>query len=315
MKRIFILLAAFCLSLTLFAQEAPIDSAAFQPDEAIAFAQYDTLALEMDLYFPSDDAEQHPCIIYSYGGGFIENNQRHVETRRLCRLLADNGYVVLATNYRLGLRGVKFRGAASMVKPLEKAIQMATEDVLKVTRYVVDYADELTVDPSKVILMGSSAGAITSLQCDYERCNRTDLARQYLPEGFRYAGVISFAGAIFTRKELAYPHDVPAPTFFLHGTADKLVPYRQIKLFNIGFYGSDKIAKEFKDSHYPHKIVRFTDEGHNVAARYFVNYDDVLWFLRHMVLTPNHYEIDETFSDPFRKRFSWESADASALYN
>ena len=155
MKRILTFIAAFCLTLTLHAQEAPIDSTAFQPDESIAFAQYDTLSLEMDLYFPSDEAETHPCIIYSYGGGFIDNNQRHFDTRYLCRKLADDGFVVIATNYRLGLKGVQFNGVAGMVKPLENAIQLAAEDVMKVTRYALDYASELTVDPQRILLMGS----------------------------------------------------------------------------------------------------------------------------------------------------------------
>ena len=314
MKRILTFFAAFCLTLTLYAQEAPIDSAAFQPDESIAFAQYDTLALEMDFYFPADDAESHPCIIYSYGGGFVSDNQRHFETRRLCRMLADDGFVVIATNYRLGLRGVQFKGVSGMVKPLESAIKMATEDVMKVTRYALDYANELTVDPLRIILMGSSAGAITSLQCDYERCNRSALAKQYFPDGFRYAGVIAFAGAIFSRKGLDYPHDTPAPTLMLHGTADRLVTYKQIKFFGIGFYGSDGIARVFKDRHFAHKIIRFTDEGHTVASRYFENYDDIQWFIRHMVIEPRHYEIDETFSDPFRKRPSWDTADPGSLY-
>ena len=66
--------------------------------------------------------------------------------------------------------------------------------------------------------------------------------QQYLPDGFRYAGVIAFSGAIFSRRGLNYRYDTPAPTFFLHGTADRLVPYRQIKLLNIGFYGSDRVA-------------------------------------------------------------------------
>ena len=314
MKRILTFFAAFCLTLTLHAQEAPVDTAAFQPDESIAFAQYDTLSLEMDFYFPKDDAESHPCIIYSYGGGFVADNQRHPETRILCRRLADEGFVVIAANYRLGLRGVQFKGVGGMVKPLENAIRQSSEDVMKVTLYALDYAGELTVDPLRIILMGSSAGAITSLQCDYERCNRTALAQKYLPEGFRYAGVIAFAGAIFSRKGLEYPHDTPAPTLMLHGTADRLVTYKQIKLFGIGFYGSDGIARVFKERHYAHKIIRFTDEGHTVAARYFDNYDQILWFIRNMVLTPNHYEIDETFSDPFRERSSWDKADPSALY-
>ena len=316
MKRILTLLAICCMALSLHAQEIQpaIDSNAFQPDESVAFAQYDTLALEMDFYFPKDDSESHPCIIYSYGGGFIDNNQRHFETRRLCRMLADDGFVVVATNYRLGLRGVKFEGVGGMVKPLENAILMAVEDVMKVTRHVIDYAGELTVDPYRIILIGSSAGAITSLQCDWERCNRSELAQKYLPEGFRYAGVISFAGAIFSRQGLDYPHDTPAPTLFLHGTADRLVPYKQIRFFCIGFYGSNAIEREFKQNHYSHKIIRFTDEGHTVAARYFTNYDDILWFYRHMVRDGHHYEIDETFSDPFRKRSSWDTADPGALY-
>lgn len=314
MKRFLIFLAAFCLCSALYAQKAPIDSTRCQPDESIVFAQYDTLALEMDIYFPNDDAVAHPCIIYTYGGGFIMNTQRIFETRRLCRMLADDGYVVVATDYRLGMKGVKFKGAAAAVKPLENAIQLATEDVMKVTRYVLDYAPELTVDPLKIILMGSSAGAIVSLQSDYERCNRTELAQRYLPEGFRYAGIASFSGAIFSRKGLEYKHDMPAPTLLLHGTDDKLVPYKQIKVFNIGFYGSDKIAKRFKERHYPYKIIRFQNEGHNVAARYLSNYDDLRWFLQKMVAEGRHLEIDEYCNDPFREHTSWENFDPGNLY-
>ena len=55
-------------------------------------AAVNEIEMEMDLYFPSDEAETHPCIIYSYGGGFIDNNQRHFDTRYLCRKLADDGF-------------------------------------------------------------------------------------------------------------------------------------------------------------------------------------------------------------------------------
>ena len=314
MKRIVILLAFLCLTLVSVWAQTPADTARWQPDEAIAFAQYDTLALEMDFYFPSDDVEQHRCIIFSYGGGFIQDNQRHVEIRHLCRNLADDGFVVVAANYRLGLRGVQFKGPLSMIKPLENAVMMAVEDVMKVTRYVLDYAAELTIDPQQIVLMGSSAGAITSLQCDYERCNRTELAQRYLPEGFRYAGIIAFAGAIYSTNGLKYTQDTPAPTLLLHGTADKLVPYKQVKAFGKGFYGSDAIAKRFKKSGYPYKIERFTDEGHAVAARYLSNHDDVIWFIDHMVTDPRHYEIDETIYDPNRKKTSWDTAKPDALY-
>ena len=314
MKRIFCLFTLICLTVVIARSQTPADSTRWHPDEAIAFVQYDTLALEMDLYFPNDDAEQHRCIIFSYGGGFIEDNQRSEDVRRLCRTLADDGFMVVAANYRLGLRGVQFKGPLSMIKPLENAVEMAAEDVMKITRYVLDYASELTVDPRQVILMGSSAGAIASLQCDFERCNRTELAQRYLPEGFRYAGVVAFAGAIYSRKGLEYKHDIPAPTLFFHGTADKLVPYKQVKAFGIGFYGSDRIARQFQERHYAHKIERFTDEGHAVAARFFSNYNDVIWFIDHMVTEGRHLEIDETIYDPFRKKYSWDTAEPGALY-
>ena len=325
MKRILSLLAFVCLIVftsyagvpaerrSLYDRESP-DSTRFQPDESIAFAVYDTLTLEMDLYFPADDAGSHRCIIYSYGGGFKDDNQRHRETRELCRRFADDGFVVLAANYRLGLRDASYKGVSGMVKPLENSIADAVEDVMKVTRYVIDYAGELTVDPSQIILMGSSAGAITSLQCEYERCNRTEVARRYLPDNFRYAGIVSLAGAIFAREGLQYGQDTPAPTLFLHGDADNLVTYGKIKFFSIGFYGSDSIVRLFKKNHWPYKIMRFTGEGHSVAARYFDNYEDVVWFIDNLVTAGRPMEIDETIYDPSRKRPAWDSAEPGALY-
>lgn len=313
MKRFLILLGIFCFTAA-SAVNFPADTTRCRPDESIAFADYDSLTLEMDFYFPSDEAETHPCIIYTYGGGFVNNNQRHLETRALCRSLADDGFVVVASDYRLGLRGVAFKGVASMVKPLENAVSMAAEDVMKVTRYVLDYASELTVDPLQIMLVGSSAGAIASLQCDFERCGRTALAQKYLPEGFRYAGVVAFSGAIFSRKGLEYKHDVPAPTLMLHGTADNLVTYNKITFFGIGFYGSNSIAKLFKERHYAHKILRFTGEGHTVASRYFTNYDEILRFYETFVRQGRHYEIDETFYDPFREKSPWDTADPASLY-
>ena len=318
MFRSMTLFAALLLSFTLFAQPGPSvtpGSDPASPDRSVAFATYDTLTLSLDLYLPKDDAETHRCIIYSYGGGFAQNNQRIDETKRLCRQLADDGFVVAATDYRLGLLGVKFKGSLSMVKPLENALQMAVEDVFKATRYVLDNAVELRVDPWQIVLMGCSAGAMTSLQCDFERCGGTPLAKQYLPDGFRYAGVISFAGAIFSRRGLEYPRDMPAPTLLLHGTADQLVTYKQIKMFNIGLYGSNSIARKFKENHYPYKIIRFTNEGHSVATRYFSQYEDIIWFINHMVTEGRHFEIDETFSDPFRDRPKWDSLDPTSLYN
>lgn len=55
MKQIYSLFALLCFTLVPIWAQTPADSTRWKPDESVAFAQYDTLALEMDLYFPADD--------------------------------------------------------------------------------------------------------------------------------------------------------------------------------------------------------------------------------------------------------------------
>lgn len=278
------------------------------------FATYDGKTLELDVYLPDDNQEQHWCIIYSYGGGFVEDNQRSGQTCEFCRKLAGEGYVVIASTYRLGLKGVKMKSKAGMIKPMSNAIKMASEDVFKTTAYVLDHSGELKIRPDGIILCGSSAGAITSLQCDYELCNRTPISA-ILPEDFHYAGIISFAGAVFSREgRCDYRKHAPAPTLMLHGMTDKLVNYDRTAIFNTRFSGSNDLQKRFAKFGWSHEIIRFVDEGHGVAGRMLDNFEDVLWFLDNMVIKGRRFQIDKTVNDRDRVRGKWDSAGPEALY-
>lgn len=311
MKRIFVLTALLAVTFQLSAR----DLSRYMPDRTIVFAQYDTLMLGMDVYLPNDGEATHKCMVYTYGGGFMDNNQRARSTMEFCRTLADRDhFVVVAIDYRLGLKGFVSKGTLSMVKPLENSVKMAAEDLFKAVKVILDNAQALTVDPNLIILCGSSAGAITSLQADYELCHRTPMTAQ-MDEDFRFAGVISFAGAVFSREgKCTYPVHAPAPTFFLHGKSDKLVTYGKIAFFNMRFSGSDDLVKQFKKNNYPHEIMRFVDEGHGVAARMMDNYDDVIWFVDNMVLSKRGFEIDQTVWDKDHKRTSWDKSGPGALY-
>jgi hypothetical protein len=113
---------------------------------------------------------------------------------------------------------------------------MGVEDLYSATNFLNDNAKELGIDPSALVIAGSSAGAIIAMQAEYEICNGTSWTK-VLPKGFRYAGVMSFSGAILSREgKVDYKVYSPAPTLMLHGTSDELVPYSQIAFFNLGFF-------------------------------------------------------------------------------
>lgn len=270
-------------------------------DYSIGYADRDTGSLVMDVYMPVAPAEKNPCMIYVYGGGFVENNLRSHFSRKLCRRFADAGYVTLAVDYRLGLSGIRFKNTAQMVKPLEKAVKMASEDLFSVVEYILANADDLKIDPSKIIISGSSAGAITVLQTDYELCNRTQLASA-MPEDFRFAGVISYAGAVFSREgKCDYKVHDPAPTFFLHGTADKLVTYNKIQLFRTGFFGSESLVRRFEKFGWPYLIARFEGQSHEVAGYNQSFFDETLWFIEKYVNQGRRWQIDLTCEMPEMK--------------
>lgn len=108
------------------------------------------------------------------------------------------------------------------------AVDMAVEDLYDATSFIVGQARAWGLDPSAVVASGSSAGAITVLQGEYERCTGSALSRR-LPEGFRYAGIIAFAGAVL-EKGPSGPvwREKPAPIQLFHGDADCNVPYDSI---------------------------------------------------------------------------------------
>lgn len=284
------------------------------PDRSVVFAEYGNQELSMDVYMPGDGLDEHYCIIFAYGGGFKDNNQKSDGTVEFCRKLADDGYVAVAIDYRLGLKDVKMKGVASMVKPLENAVAMAAEDMLKAVGFILDNAQEMKVRADGIVLCGSSAGAITALQSDYLLCNGSPLAAA-LPGDFRFAGVMSFAGAVFSKEgRCDYKLHAPAPTMMLHGTADKMVNYNKIALFNTRFSGSSDLVKRFKKNGYTHEIIRFVGEGHGVASRMMDSYDEIVWFMDNVVKTGRHYEIDKTVLDSDHKAPSWDKLGAGSLY-
>jgi dienelactone hydrolase len=172
---------------------------------------------------------KRPAIIYSVGGGW-ENGERDDRiSKEYVEHFAALGYVGISIDYRLAIRQAKQKGEitpANIRQVYLRAIRWGVEDLYDATAYVLEHADEWNVDPNRVVIVGSSAGATNSLVAEFNVANRTELAKTHLPENFRYAGVISAAGAFWLEDNtpLAWKQR-PAPIMFIHGAKDQLVTY------------------------------------------------------------------------------------------
>ena len=273
-----------------------------EPDGTYMFVQRDTCELFMDVYNPKRGSQttfqgkKKPTILFMFGGGFIRGTRDNKDYHSWFSQMTANGYRVISIDYRLGLKGSKKVGVAQ-VNVLDKAIHMVVEDLFSATNFIIENAEQLGVDPANIVISGSSAGAISAMQAEYELANRTSWA-QVLPKGFRYAGVMSFAGAILSREGKVDYATAPCPTLMLHGTADKVVPYKQIKLFKLGFFGGGKLIERFQKFGYNYNMYHYLDNGHEVAGAMDRTVDLQTAFLENNVMLGQKRTIEAWISDP-----------------
>lgn len=298
-KRILILTAATILA-ALFCTETSAQE--ITPDGTYMFVQRDTCDLYLDLYKPAKGSEttfngkQKPTIIFMFGGGFTSGERDNPRYQVWFRKMNELGYGVISIDYRLGLKGTDKVGVAQ-VNVLDKAIHIAVEDLFSATKFIIENAEQLGVDPDNLVISGSSAGAISVMQAEYELANRTSWAEE-LPADFKYAGVMSFAGAILSREGKVDYKREPAPTMMLHGTADKVVPYKQIKLFNLGFFGGAKLVRRFEKFGFNYNMYHYIDRGHIIADAMRMTVDLQEMFLKNNVMMGEKKVIEAWIDDP-----------------
>ena len=272
------------------------------PDATYMYAERDTCELFMDVYNPAAgsvktfEGKTKPVILFMFGGGFVRGTRDDESYHKWFRQLTDNGFRVISIDYRLGLKGSDKVGIAQ-VNVLDKAIHMAVEDLFSATNFIIDNADQIGVDPSAIVISGSSAGAISVMQAEYEIANATSWA-SVLPEGFNYAGVMSFSGAILSREGKVDFAKETCPVMMLHGTADGIVPYKQIAVFNLGFFGGGKLVDRFKKYGYNFNMYHFIDYGHEIAGSMDTTLDLQMDFIETNVMQGKKKIVEAWISDP-----------------
>lgn len=260
MKKILLLFVALLGSTMLFAEGRVVR-------DTFHYATHDGQELYLDRYMTEVAGEElRPVMIFAFGGGFVGGERDREYYADYFRRLAEAGIVAVSIDYRLGLKSIpEGIGLIDMIGMLKNAVNIAVEDMYAATCYVLDNQKEWCIDPEKIMMSGSSAGAITALQAEWNRCNGTELAA-VLPEGFKYAAVVSCAGAIFTTKGKPKFEAEPAPMLLFHGSSDSNVPYNKASVMGVGFYGSEYVARQLEKLDAPYYFYAVEYADHSLAV-------------------------------------------------
>ena len=227
-------------------------------------------SLYLNFYTPVNPRADRATVVYLYGGAFIKGHRDDKQTRLDANALLKAGFSVAAIEYRKYFGKVEFAklSKSKYLDALDSAINYAAADCGAAVAFLVRHADSFNIDTSKIILTGSSAGAMAVLQLDFARANGMEAASE-LPEGFRPAAVVSYSGAIFNHHgSLDYKNE-PAPTAFFYGEVDRVVPYRCISLFSAHYGGSACLISNFDYNDYVYWAFRYRKHGHEVCAYLF----------------------------------------------
>ncbi len=257
--------------------------------ETLTYATKDGEDLELDIYVPQADAEEERAtIIFVHGGGFSTGIRDGNNIKEFCNLMASYGYVAASLSYRLTRKGTpETFGCNCPTAEKLKTFEAAVEDVQDATFFLIENRQQFGIDPQKIILAGSSAGAETVLQTAYQPpyCYGLDSG----PVSF--AGVISIAGAI---PDTSIIYDESAvPSMFIHGTDDNLVPYGTAPHHfcdknSPGYmilHGAQTMAQKLDQLDVPYWLYTVCGADHSLTGQPITNFkDEIVEFCHDFVI-------------------------------
>lgn len=173
---------------------APKDSVRVKRD--IAYGEHPRQMF--DVFLPAANDKPRAAVLFVHGGAFLDGHRNRTEEvySNVLYFFARHGVVGINIGYRLA-GDAQYPGA--------------TEDISRVVAWAHAHAHEINVDPSRIFLMGHSAGAAHSGSYAYDK-------RLQPASGPGLAGFIVVSGRVRaeTRRENPNAHKVVA----YYGTSD-----------------------------------------------------------------------------------------------
>lgn len=275
------------LAALLFALSAWVPASATEKTTHV-YATKGDRTLQLDRYVAHGHRFQgrRPVLLYSVGGGWEVADRTDRPSVDFLEHFAALGYVAVAIDYRLAIKQAKERGdltPANIRETYLRAIRWGVEDLFDATAYVLKHADEWNIDPDRIVIVGSSAGATNSLVAEFNVANQTELAKASLPPTFRYAGVISMAGAFWLEDNTPFAWTrPPAPIMFIHGGKDQLVTYDADEKNSA--YGPVYAQRQFASRGHSSWFIDLPEADHTIAFAGLIDYrSEVEAFMSKMV--------------------------------
>lgn len=189
-----------------------------------------SIPLLLDVHQPAGACTTpRPTVMFVHGGGFVGGSRKGGNVDAIAAALAQRGINLLSIDYRLeGNNPVispafaQFESdyrALNAAQPAARATAFtaAVEDGLQALKWIEANAGSYCIDPNRLGVWGSSAGAYTVLHIAYA-LDEYAIARPALRV------VVDYWGGLFRDSDLDAGE---LPLFVLHGTADPTVPYSE----------------------------------------------------------------------------------------
>lgn len=158
----------------------------------VEYGRVEERPLLLDLYQPAEQETPAPGLLFIHGGGWSSGNKRDY-TYYTVRF-AERGFVAATVAYRL-------RG--------EALFPAAIEDVKCAVRWMRANAEELGVDPERIVVIGGSAGGHLAMLAGYAP------GHPELEGGGGHAGISSHVAAVvnlYGPTDLRVPEARESPT-------------------------------------------------------------------------------------------------------
>lgn len=291
-----LLLLLFSLSTIIQAQEF----------KTFTYFTTDSINLDLDLFLPeSVESTNFPLVIYVHGGGF--SNGSKGGGYNLARHLISKNIACATINYTLY---AKYTGFGCDVETSEKikAIQIAVSELWLATDFLLKRSEKIHIDTSKIFLAGSSAGAETVLHAAFWDKTQMQMFEQKLNPGFKYAGLISGAGAIMDINLITSENKIPLMLF--HGDADATVPYGIASHHYcppgsrgwLMLFGSLPIAYRIQELKGTCELFTFKGRDHSIAGEYIYQRQQPVVDFIHKILSGEKFIIYQTIEKETKKQ-------------